>query len=1110
MQLKRNLLPTAAFCAATFFFGVCLLASAEAAPNATQQAKQVLDATGTAGGLVVHLGSGDGKLAAAIGADEAFLVQGLDTDDARVKQARQHVQSLGLYGRVSIDRFDGKTLPYTDDLVNLLVADELGDVQIGEVLRVLVPEGVAYVKQDGSWKKTVKPLPGDTDEWTHYLHDPTNNAVAQDDRIAPPRHMKWTGSPKWSRMHDHMSSASAMVTSGGRVFYIFDEGPRTSIQLPPSWKLIARDAYNGMILWKRDITEWHNHLWPLKSGPADLPRRLVASGDVVYATLGIHAPLVALNAAGGQTAKTYPGTTGTEEILLDDGVLFLVVDSEGEKKRSALANFTSVEAVREYQAAWTWQPRTTDIMAVDAASGETLWKEADPAAPLTLAVADGKVFYHDGEKIVCRNRADGKRLWTSEPLARWENMASWFGPTLVVYDGVVLFAGGQGMVPHRGSADTMTAIDADSGKQLWAVDHPQSGYQSPEDILVAGGLVWSGHVTSGSYSGHFTGRDLMTGEIKNEFDPNVETHWFHHRCYRAKATEKFLLMSRTGIEFLDLSTDDWTCHHWVRGACLYGIMPANGLIYTPPHPCACYIEAKLFGVTALAPPSPSRALPKVISNKGRLEKGPAYVSSPDSSPLTPNLSTSDWPTYRHDAARSGATAASVSTTIKVAWKTELGGKLTSPVVAGGKVFVAQVDTHTVRALDAESGQLLWQFTAGGRVDSPPTIYQGRVLFGSADGWVYCLCESDGELAWRYRAAPCDRRLTYFEQVESVWPVHGSVLVEDGIIYCVAGRSMFLDGGLRMLKLDPATGKKLAEKVYDDKDPESGANLQMYVDKLNMTTALPDILSSDGKRIYMRSMPIAKDGTRQRIAYLDVKQQKGEDAHLFSPTGFLDDSWWHRTFWVFGRSQASGAGGYHQSGRVAPAGRIMVFDDDSVYVYGRQPQYFRWTTPLEYHLFKADKQPEIVPLDSDNSQAAAVAGVNQRRGQAQQPRKKKAGGSRAVPGTRPTYDWTEQVPLMARAMVLADRTLFVVGPRDVIDEEEIAKDRTSPGFDALLDQQVDALEGSAGALMWAVSADDGTKLGEYRLKNLPNFDGMAAAAGRLYYTTVDGNVVSMGE
>lgn len=91
--------------------------------------------------------------------------------------------------------------------------------------------------------------------------------------------------------------------------------------------------------------------------------------------------------------------------------------------------------------------------------------------------------------------------------------------------------------------------------------------------------------------------------------------------------------------------------------------------------------------------------------------------------------------------------------MKVKWQTQLEGKLTSPVIANGRIYVALVDLHTVHALNKDDGHVLWSYTAAGRVDSPPTIYHGRVLFGCADGWVYCLDASNGELACASRQPP---------------------------------------------------------------------------------------------------------------------------------------------------------------------------------------------------------------------------------------------------------------------------------------------------------------------------------------------------------------------
>ncbi len=1337
---------TAKRCAGFLLLGFLLVSAAvlEGAETAGQSperalARQIVEATGVKGGLVVHLGCGEGRLTAALGHSDRYVVQGLDRSTEKIAEAREYIHSLGVYGRVTAGRLSGGRLPYVDNLVNLVVAEDLGEVPMNEVMRVLCPNGVAHVQRSGKWIKTVKPRPGEIDEWTHCLHDATNNAVAHD-VVGPPRRLQWVGSPRWSRHHDNMSSVSAVVSSGGRVFYIFDEGSRASIFLPSKWALIARDAFSGCILWKRPIPKWHVQLWPLKSGPAQLARRLVAAGDTVYATLGLDAPLSALDAATGETIRTYEGTKAAEEIVCSDGVLFLVVRPEGVESTMHRGGYETLAAVRDHRKQWRWQeeePRA--VVALNAATGEALWRARTPAAQATLAVDGRSTYFYDGEKVVCLDRKNGRLRWKSAALASRPLNHTGYTPNLVVYEDVVLFAGGN---------RAMTALSAETGQTLWTAEHHRGGHNSPEDLLVVGGLVWSAAIASGGDSGVWTGRDLRTGEIKNEFLPDVETYWFHHRCYRAKATDNYLLPSRTGIEFVDFNKQTWEIHHWVRGACLYGIMPCNGLIYAPQHPCACYPEAKLDGFNALAPASKGPRIPEEAAAEERLQRGPAYgfaaarPSSPAPRPssLAPRPS-DDWPTYRHDASRSGRTEATVPTDLREAWKTDLGGKLSSVVVAGGRLFVASVDTHTVHALDAESGKKLWSYVAGGRVDSPPTIYRGLALFGSADGYVYCLRASDGELVWRFRAAPMDQRLVAFEQVESVWPVHGSVLVQDDVLLFAAGRNMFLDGGIRLYRLQPQTGKVLSVTRMDERHPESGENLQVNVQILNMPVAVPDILSSDGKHVYMKSQVFDVAGNRRALGPHSGEPavqgwvQRGDEAHLFCPSGFLDDALWHRTYWVYGRSFAGGHAGYSQAGKFAPSGRILVVDDGKVYGYGRKPQYYRWTTPIEHHLWAADKEAPEVPRPSPqrrrgrtSSRPAAtgarvcvessasldptgkplaveawvkaekpngvilarggsrlgyalmlkegkpcfavrndgelgtacaeqkvlgewvhLAGVltadkelqvfvdgklaatgkapgliaedpsnameigedassavgdysapfsftgmidevrvyygtveadeiarhyaapdrkdakdarlvlcmsfdtgdakdesgrgNHGRIEGAKPAQGKVRGALAFaplqgsvgapPPKKPQsakraakpapkkrtsgqpagfhvmHHWTQDLPLVVRAMVQAGDTLFIAGPPDVVDEEEAAQRLGTPEIQAQLAEHDGALVGRRGGLLWAVSTIDGARLGELRLSAPPAWDGMAAAGGRLYVATIDGNVLCFG-
>ncbi len=1285
----------------------CSVVSAQS-PAAKRQAERILADCNLKGGLIVHVGCGDGELTAALGASGPFLVHGLDSSQSNVERARDNLQSLGVYGAVSVDKLDGAALPYIDNLVNLVVSEDLGRISMDEVMRVLCPGGSAYVRTSGKWERTVKSRPKELDEWTHYLHDASNNAVSHDTVVGPPRRMQWIAEPKYGRHHDRMSSICAAVSANGRVFSILDEATRASILIAPEWKLVARDAFNGTLLWKRSIDEWFTHLWPLKSGPAQLPRRLVAVGDRVYVTLGFDAPLTALDAATGETIRTYEGTRAAEEVIFRDGVLFALVNDAEDK-----GDFFGTQRFGKGYGTTFWDEAPRKIAAINAETGDILWSERRRVLPGTLA-ADGKrVIFHDGDRIVCLNPGTGDEKWHSKPIGRAEKILSFYLPILVLYDDVVLFSGGETAGLQTGSwyttgKDTMTALSADTGEELWTAYHPPSGYRSPEDLLVAGGLVWTGETTSGRAVGVFTGRDPLTGQTKREFSPDVNVYWFHHRCYRGKATDNYLLMSRTGTEFLDIREEKWLPHHWTRGACLYGVMPANGLLYNPPHPCACYLETKLYGYNALAPASKGPRIPKQISNSARLQKGPAYghISNLRSEIKNPQ----DWPTYRHDTSRSGMASSPIPADIERAWASTIGGKLTSPVIAAGRVFVVSVDTHTIHAIDASSGRRLWQFTAGGRVDSPPTIYQDRVLFGSADGWVYCLDASDGALAWRFLAAPMDQRLTSFGQVESVWPVHGSVLVQDDVLYCVAGRSMFLDGGLYLWRLDPKTGEALSHTLLDDHDPASDGDLHNYVSWLNMPVGMPDVLSSDGRLVYMRSQPFETDGTRLPLekmpAAADADKgappatQRAEHAHLFSPTGFLDDDAWHRSYWMYGSRFVSGWCGYFLSGKTAPAGKILAFDDSKVYGFGRKPKYYRWTTPIEHQLFAADKlsadkteeapsgrslivvekskslnpagkavtvrawiksekpggvilarggnamgyvlylrngQPrfavraggkmasvtaktkvvgkwvhlagtltsngqlriyvdgklagsakgpgllagdpaEAMQIGADDGStvgdytgafgfkglidevsvyyrahsAAEIAkgaapykgggasptlraldngslvlsysfddgkavdqspkgnhgkidgavAVTGRTGRAM----KFTGTADSTPGFEVRHNWTKDVPLFARAMVLTDRALFVAGPPDVVDEDEAFRRIHEPQTQQNLAEQAAALEGKKGALLKVVSITDGDDLAQYELDYPPVFDGMAAAAGKLYISTVNGELL----
>ncbi len=1020
-------------------------------------ADEIIKKTGVRGGLVVHLGCGDGKLTAQLRAGDQFVVHGLDIDQKVVDQARRNVAKQGHYGQVSVDRLVGKTLPYADGLVDLLVAEDASGVSREEMMRVLVPQGVLYVREGKDWKKVVKPASKKRDEWTHFLHGPDGNPVAKDSLVGPPKHVQWMGTPKFSRGHEQQASFSTCVTSGGRMFFIADEAPAADIRIPSSWKLVARNAYNGVILWKRDIGRWVSQFRRFRSGPANLQFRIVAAGNRVFATLSFEGPVHVLDAASGKTLRVIEGSEYTKQILHKDGKLILVTDEFVGK----------IDEIDKARRRGKLIKRKCRLLKVDVETGKQLWaKDIDNLVFANVALKKGRVFAQTPDSVLCLDGKSGKQLWETKfatdiklPKRRIaNNEMQWESPSLLVGDKAV----------YAADFRKIHAYSLDKGKLLWS-DKSASGYNTPPDIHLVGDTLWM------DKNRKRVGVDPVTGKVQKQFTPT--RGYMHARCYRNKATEQFLMLGQMGVQVLDLEKGGIWDNDWVRGTCQYGVLPANGLLYVPPNCCACNMKSKLIGITAL---SAQRRTPTKAKTGPILERGPAFGGV-----VVIRRKPHDWPTSRGNAGRQGVTTGKVSTPLKSQWRVKIGGKLSAVVSAGDYVYVAAVDQHKVHALDLNTGKTQWTFTAGGRIDSPPTIHDGVAYFGSADGWVYAVRAVDGKLVWRLRAAPEDRLVMNEGQLESAWPVHGSVLVHKGELKIAAGRSSYLDGGIRLYRVNPKTGKVLSQKtIYspdkEGKQPKGGGR--------DVRGALVDILSVNDGDVYMRHVKLD----------FATGIETGSGTHLYSPLGFLDDTWWHRAYWVFGDRFTSHWSGWWRIGNQVPSGRILSYDTESVYGFGRDKynggNTGQWRGGEKYQLFAVDRKTISNKPDAPQKgkKGKGKKGKKKRRNQA--------------PKQQFKYRWTKQVPLLATGLVVTKEAVFIAGPPDVIKtagpKGEAALHLKNPN------EVIAAWDGKKGGVLYAAAVSDGQKLGQYRLPAPTVFDGLAAANGRLFAALKDGSVVCL--
>jgi outer membrane protein assembly factor BamB len=281
-------------------------------------------------------------------------------------------------------------------------------------------------------------------------------------------------------------------------------------------------------------------------------------------------------------------------------------------------------------------------------------------------------------------------------------------------------------------------------------------------------------------------------------------------------------------------------------------------------------------------------------------------------------------------------------------------------------------------------------------------------------------------------------------------LHGSPLIKDGVLYTVAGRSSFLDGGMILYRFDPATGKELGRTILDARDPETGREPKGSVrGQWIKVGTLPDILQCDGENIFMRHVRFDLEG----------KEQKERVSHLYVPAGFLDDTAWARTLWFYGRYMTHGWGGHFRTINRRPSGRILVMDDDVLAGFGR-------IRGVIHHLFATGMK--TIPEDTPYRRGDRTVFKQDR--------------------------WSRTIPIAARAMVLAGKTLFAAGPPGTVGGKK-------PNVRALINT-------GQGRVMAFDMNDQGKTLGRFDLGSAPRFDGMAAANGRLYISLHDGRVVCL--
>lgn len=158
---------------------------------------------------------------------------------------------------------------------------------------------------------------------------------------------------------------------------------------------------------------------------------------------------------------------------------------------------------------------------------------------------------------------------------------------------------------------------------------------------------------------------------------------------------------------------------------------------------------------------------------------PAPVSG-QGTPVSQSTGT-DWPMYRGNPARTGdMPGPGLAGNPVELWRIGIPGSLDSAAaVVNGVVYISATN-GMLYALDAATGETVWEYESGARTSSPVVVADGVVYGGSADAALFALNAGDGSELWT---------------VPDIQP-SGALMVVDDVLYAGAA-----DGTLYALDLD---------------------------------------------------------------------------------------------------------------------------------------------------------------------------------------------------------------------------------------------------------------------------------------------------------------------
>ncbi|HID24778.1 MAG TPA: hypothetical protein EYP14_20590, partial [Planctomycetaceae bacterium] len=373
-----------------------------------------------------------------------FLVHFITPEQAVARQARQAADSAGFgIRRLAVQTRPVDRLPEADHLADVVILDatlppDRRTGLVAESLRVARPRGIVFAAADRegvaarsalaaiakemgaestrafeaggrTWVEIRKPALTGAGQWSHWEHGPDNNPVAEDAVIKFPYLTQFLADPLYIGM------PSITTAAGGRTFLAIGHIAHHPREWGTLQWLIARNGYNGAILWKRKLPDGY------------LVHRsaFIATPDTFYMIDGDSCLKLDPETGAERGRLRVPGLEGQWKwMALKDGVLYVMAGPPDPPARLMRGDRTF--------GGWSWADMSRGyysrphvpwgfgnvVAAYELATDKTLWIHKVTKGRIdsrALAVGEDKLFlYCPGHFLRCLDRWTGQVAWTND------------------------------------------------------------------------------------------------------------------------------------------------------------------------------------------------------------------------------------------------------------------------------------------------------------------------------------------------------------------------------------------------------------------------------------------------------------------------------------------------------------------------------------------------------------------------------------------------------------------------------------------------------------------------------------------------------------------------